>query len=244
MRREVGISTAFVCCISAGRPRAVERTEAFFGPMTWFTPRAEADAYRESGATKVLLGSENSVAYARNRALEAAFETGVPCLMLDDDCTGTAQQIVWQHGQKAVHPIRPWDALEALVGAMEHNDLRLGALTHLTNPFYVTTRRSYTATINGGCLLVKPCPLRFDTNLRTNSDVDYGIQHMKEYGGALRLNEIILAFRRGNKGDGTGMSRYRTDDQRRADVDYLVQKWPGIVKRDRKRPEHPKVRFR
>lgn len=229
MIRQIGRHTIFMCCVSSGRPQNVHKMQELFGPLTWFVPPLEGTMYGEHDAERVRPGHGGNCAIARNRALDAASEhRGVPCVMLDDDATGKIEGVIPGNPPSKF----PMSAHEALLDALNRSadyGLPLTALTHLTNAQFVSNSASTTATINGGCLIVWPNPLRFDEELPLQSDVDYGLQHVKMYGGALRLNDIFIHFRRGNLKDPSGVGVYRSEALRRYTTGRLALKWPEWV---------------
>lgn len=230
----------FACCISAGRPENVQKVRDTFGPVTWIVPPAELVDYANAGAMEVrALGCADNCAVARNGALQAAAEWGVPCLMFDDDPTGKLEHISPQHERT---PISFDQTIMELAAARDrYPDARLFAFTHYTNAFFVGARYSTQSTINGGMMLVLPTHLKFDVQLPLNSDVDYGLQHIREYGQAIRINNVFIHMARGNRGD-SGVGRYRTTQLRIKTVQRLKQKWPEWVSTRAGSPEHPMVR--
>ena len=244
MNRAIGPLDVWACVISSGRWANVLPVESLFGPCTWVVPEQQAHEYKRSGAGRVLpVGSDYNVAHARNGALDHAWHEGQgrSCLMLDDDPTGTIERV--DPGYRKTKPISFPQAIEILsMHRAMHRELRLFAFTHMTNTFYVRNEFTLRTAINGGCLLIDPTSLRFDVRFRTNSDVDYGLQHVAEYGGALRLNNIFMHFGRGNKHPDSGMGKYRTDELRTEMVALLADKWPGWVKPAPDNPAHPVVR--
>jgi hypothetical protein len=203
---------------------------------TWIVPSHQADAYFKAGAEDIIEDPGKNVSRARNLALEHSFNQYSSCLMLDDDLIDCKR---YQEPNKLV-PISFEEAVSELVDELRNSGLKLAATTHVTNPLFLRHGYSIHSAINGGCLLVEPNPLRFDESIRLSEDVDYALQHIVRYGGALRSDELVLRFKRRAPG---GVQNYRTDYERERSVQQLMNKWPGIVIPSKKDPFHPVVRI-
>lgn len=242
MEREYGEYRCFQTVVSSGRPESVEAHTALFGPSTWVVPRRETDAYRRLGAPQVALGAGDNCARARNGALDIAFHVSANiCLMLDDDPTGRSEYVPTPGTPAVMHLPIP-EMMEKLLQRLQTSGLKLASTNHLTNANFVSKSMSHTATILGGCLAVRRGHLRFDEDLPVNSDIDFGLQHVFTWGGALRCNDLFLYFRRGNTKDG-GVSAYRRRDLRIATVRRMEKKWPNWVSHKPDAPEHPVVKI-
>jgi hypothetical protein len=120
--------------------------------------------------------------------------------------------------------------------ALEGTDLKLAATTHITNPLFLKPGSTIKSIVNGGCLLVKPNNLRFDEKIRLSADVDYAVQHIVRFGGALRSNELVMRFKRRAPG---GVQFYRDEYERDKSVMQLMKKWPGLITRAHHDRNHP-----
>jgi hypothetical protein len=206
------------------------------GPSaTWIVPDYHAAAYFKAGAPDVITDRGRNVSAARNIALELAFSKDVPCLLLDDDLIDCN---LYMEPDMLI-PITFKGAVWEVCDRLEETGLKLAATTHVTNPLFLKPGFSIKSAINGGCLLIKPNPLRFDESIRLSEDVDYAIQHVIRFGGAMRLNDVVLRFKRLAPG---GVQDYRNEDERLKSMKQLMDKWPGIVLPSKKDPAHPVVR--
>lgn len=237
MRIQLGSSEFFLCVISAGRPEQVPLMHDQIGSeVSWIVPYDEWEGYEIRGANSIYGDEGNNVSAARNVALEAAFEQDLPCLMLDDDLIDSNVYIE----PNSLEKIHFNQAALLLEAALDSTDFKLAATTHVTNPLFLKHGISIKSTINGGCLLVKPNPLRFEESIRLSEDVDYALQHIVRYGGAVRSNDVVLRFKRRAPG---GVQSYRNEEERNKSVEQLMHRWPGIITRSKKDPNHPVLRF-
>jgi len=75
--------------------------------------------------------------------------------------------------------------------------------------------------------------LTFDEGLKLKEDYDYTMQHIKEYGGALRFNFVtVKAGHYSNKG---GCVDYRTEQLESDACEVLLNRYPGKIIRNKLR---------
>jgi hypothetical protein len=188
---------------------------------------------------------------ARNVALEDAALFGLPCLQLSDDL----RRIVVAKNREDWTPEVPryvrdsdvtFDQLVAdmLLQMNTYNVSLVGvaptdSLLGYPGDNMPPRQRSF---ILGDCMLIRPTPLRFDTNLQLKEDYDFTAQHLARYGKVLRLDNWLLSFEhRTNAGGACDRRNPLTEN---AAVTYLQAKWGRDVFVRRLPPKHLEVAFR
>jgi hypothetical protein len=209
----------YVACISTGRPTAHQRWDEMGLPMiTWFVPINEWGDYR--GVPRKRPGSARSNAIARNQALKAAFQINVPCILLDDDPISAAEVI----DQKA-HPITYPELLTKLAQLHVEYGTHLTAASRNTNPFYVRRDLNFHPKLTTGVCIIEPGSPLFDENLKISVDLDYGLQHLRDFGAWLRVDSLIADMEMGLRGEYSAVQSQRTDEEYRITNEYLMRKW-------------------
>ncbi len=205
--------------ISKGRPQNVAAMEKLlnFTP-TWYVGEGETQAYKDAGATFVI--EAGGLCQARNKALETAFRTGLYCFQLSDDL----KEIKYALNKKETNPISFSDLYSIMLQELRNSPFHLCGVSPTSNPFFVTKDRHTFAFVVGDCILIKPTELRFDENMILKEDYDYTVEHIKKYGGILRLNRFLLTFQhKTNKG---GAVEIRTLEREQSMIRYLNNKHP------------------
>lgn len=218
---------------SCGRPDNVPWMEQTFGPATWYVPQDEHDAYREAGAKHLAMGSSEGCSYVRNTILDEAFHLWqLPALLLDDDFVKA-----WLPSSSSLG-ISLADAVTEMCSRFAQSVYFLAAARRGSNRYFAAQRppESTRTKVLGGLMIVRPNTLRFDPHVNWQDDVDYGIQHVMEFGGAFVANDVLVDFHHRKPG---GLQR--TTDGEILYADRLVAKWPDVVKLDKN--GNPQVRF-
>lgn len=223
---------------SAGRPGNVDRHPLGL-TATWVVPEDEVDAYEERGAIAVGRGSRASAAAARNAILDDAGDSLVA--MVDDDVSRVVQ-VDPDTGDK--WPILLSDALDAMRERLLSSDLRLIGAAPTTNAFFTKRRTSINLFAKSGTWVVRPSELRLDEGLRVKEDYDFNLQHYATFGGWLRADDLLVHSAPMKAG---GCTALRADGADAEAVEYLLAKWPGLVRRHSTRENEvsltvPKVR--
>lgn len=222
----------YLAIISARRPQAVEAMARHCPQVgTWYVGAGEALAYAMQGAPLVV--EAGALCAARNQALRDAWQAGLPCLQLSDDLR-TCQRMVGPDATSCTLA----DAVQQLHATMaQYPAYKLAGVAPTTNAFFYNPARPVTTTrfVVGDAILVQPCALWFDEQLRLKEDYDYTLQHLATYGGVVRCNDVLLAFaHRTNRG---GAVAYRTPRLEQATIAALMQKWPGRMRLNPRRPQ-------
>lgn len=218
MVRKTPVGTEyFLTIISRARPDRVEPMSKMVGAATWVVTPEDYWDYRQQAVEAYFT---NGLSEARNLALEMAFDRGLPCVQLDDDLKGAK----FAYSQKGV-PTEPSRAIDALVERSAESDLKLTGGQPTNNPYFA--RGGTKLFILGSAMCIKPSSPRFDTNLWLKEDYDFTCQHIEEYGGALRVENLIFDFAHYTNSGGAVDSRSAKVEQRM--ISYLLQKWPGWI---------------
>ncbi len=198
--------------------------------LHWYVGDDEAEDYESAGAESVV--EVGNLVEARNRALNDAFLMAKPCMMLDDDLRKC--EIVRNGTEK--RQIGFNDLVNEMQSALYQLDvLRLCGISATTNLFYHPGQRySMKHFIIASCMLVKPNPLRFDTQFTTKEDYDYTLQHIQKYGGVIRCNDLMPTF--GHYTNRGGVVEYRTPEVEQENIRKLKAKWGKSVRDNPRRP--------
>jgi hypothetical protein len=219
-----------IAIISHARPLNVVKMQRHLDglPCTWYVASEDIDLYTRAGAQMVI--ASGGLINSRNRALDDAGDN--LCLQLSDDLQAVKQATRTSQSK----PMTLAAAMGLMVNALQASPFYLCGTAPTDNDFYYSpARRIGSGFIVGDMILVKPCPLRFDGQLRLKEDYDYTLQHMRYYGGVLRMNEILCSFQhRDNAG---GAVEYRNSDLERDSIRYLRRKWGNLIKDNPKRPD-------
>lgn len=215
----------YIAVISSGRPARVAEMKKHLGNLAeravWYVGADEGADYRYAGAD--LTVEAGTLSHARNLALEEAFRQDEVCAQLSDDLTG----VDWSGNHDSKHRITLERAIGMIVKQLA-SDVKLAGAGATDNVFFMPVADvSEHVFIIGDLMAIAPNPLRFDENLNLKEDLEYSIQHLKEYGQVARLNTILANWQhRTNHG---GAVQYRTAAGEKSAVDYIMTKHPGWV---------------
>jgi hypothetical protein len=240
MIRDFGGGEVFVAVISARRPHRVRPMTRWTGEATWIVAPEDVPAYRaeiDKLGLELPLVPVEGLAAARNRALDLAFERGVPCLQVSDDLSG-----LWRLLPDGSTCELSFDgAARLLREELEMSDFRLAGAAPTDNPFYASEHTGSAHFIVGDLILVGPTPLRFDERFLLKEDYDYTCQHYATYGGVVRLNWLLARFaHRTNPG---GAVAIRTAELERRMIALLKGKWGDWIRDHPKRPNEVILRL-
>lgn len=226
---------AVVTVISHNRSQNVRLLEKVIEcQAAWFVGNGEVDAYTNAGASCVF--ESGGLVDSRNAALHYAWKHDVPCVMVEDDLKGFQLAIDKTHKI----PITFHDVVWYLKDSLEvtRNMLYLAGCAPTSNAFFYNPlkRISLNQYIIGSLILVRPCDLWFDPQFKLKEDYDYTLQHIQQFGGVCRRNDILLDVQHyTNSG---GAVEYRTEELEQKTIRQLKGKWgPHIVDNPRRRNE-------
>lgn len=224
----------FVSVISHRRPDTVAKMTEIVGPATWFVGDAEdRDMYAQPvEASGGQLSVSGKLCPSRNAALRAAWAEGLPCLELSDDL----QRLSVAVSKKTTVPVPLADVVGSMLEACKLTGAFLAGVAPTSNAFYFNPDRpvNTAAFIVGDLILVRPCDLFFDEQLRLKEDYDYTLQHLSKHGCVARVNSVLAAFaHRTNKG---GAVAYRTAEREQEAIAHLRAKWGARIRDNPRRP--------
>lgn len=214
------MSSFKVYCISHMRPDNVKKIEeAVGGEVIWVVGKGEGETYQAHGATNIIEGG--GLCESRNAALDHAFAIDHICVQISDDL----KRIWWLQDKKTKTEMEFEVAVKILINDMESFRGHLAGVAPTANPYFLNKEHHFTQFIVGDMIAVRPCDLRFDTQLKLKEDYDFTVQHLKKFGIVVRVNRIAPEFlHRTNKG---GAVDYRTAEREQEAIAYLNIKWPG-----------------
>lgn len=215
----------FVAVISARRPERVPAMKTIIGnDAHWFVANGDGDAYRQNGAANVR--ESGGLCESRNAALEMAFAAGKPCVQLSDDL----KSIKKAHSKTQTEPLSFPKAVSEMLHAASVFRSKLVGVAPTANAFYYNPEKPFKlkAFIVGDLHLAMPCDIRFDTNLLLKEDYDFTLKHIKTFGRAVRVDNILAEFaHRTNAG---GAVSYRTALLEQTCIAYLKKKWGAFIR--------------
>ena len=176
------------CIVSMGRAFRVKPMEELVENPVWFVPKDELNDYVEEYTVGSIQPCESGLSVQRNDALEYCFKRNKICLMLDDDINGFTRII----NKKKTENISYTDTINELYTNLINSPMNMGGFSALSNLFWFDplNRISLRTPIPTAVLMIKPSKPIFDINMEVSEDYDFALQHIVEYGGAMRINYI------------------------------------------------------
>lgn len=232
MVRNIGGFDVYVCSVSAGRPEQVDAMHSLVGPLTWFVPPHQQTEYLKGGAEHFGEGSDTNVVPARQRAMDAAFAQGLPCIQFDDDLKRVARVYdkKWRTDSGAVSSM-----LGEFIGVVMNSDFKLGGIAPTTNLGFSSGGVRTRVFCRSHLWMVKPNELKLDENLKTKFDYDYSMQHIARYGGVCRSELTVWDFDFGTKKGGHVDTRTKQGEHDA--IAYLQWKWGSKIMSNHPRRE-------
>ena len=235
------------CIVSKGRTFRVKPMEELVKNAVWFVPKDELDDYLAEYTMGSVQPCASGLANQRNDALEFCFEQDKICLMMDDDISGFTRIINSNKTEK----ISFEDISKELHTNLINSPLKIAGFQWHVNMLWFNplNRISLKSSLPTAFLMIKPSKPRFDKNLELGEDTDFTLQHILQYGGALRINYMQvkanvtkmdnkkLTFKKTMKG---GLE-YNLEKQKKS-FNYLRNKWGSLVK-EGKTPYHVALRL-
>jgi hypothetical protein len=219
------MSNYFTAVISARRPERVPAMKALLGSGAhWFVAKGDGDAYRANGADNVV--ESGGLCESRNAALDMAFSKDMPCVQMSDDL----KAIKKAHSKTQTEPMKFAQAIGDMLHVAKLYRSRLVGVAPTANAFYYNPEKPFKlkAFIVGDMILCIPCDIRFDTNLLLKEDYDFTLKHLKQFGRAVRVDNILAEFaHRTNAG---GAVSYRTELLEQTCIAYLKRKWGAVIR--------------
>lgn len=228
---KANVELPHIAVISSGRPGRVQEMRTHLGNLAelavWYVGDGERPDYEYGGAARVV--ESGGLVDSRNTALEVAFRLDKTCIQLSDDLTG----VDWCYNRKEKNRI-PLSRAILMVAQALGRGARLAGAAATDNVFFMPKDDiSEHVFIIGDLIAVAPNSLRFDPNLRLKEDLEYTIQHIKNFGKVARLNTVLANWQhRTNYG---GAVQYRTTVAEQEACDYIAAKHPGWTRMNPRR---------
>jgi len=165
-------------------------------------------------------------------ALDYAATEGKYCLMLDDDLVKIKHYLTIGEAEMSFETM-----VIEMYSLLKGTPLYLAGVASTNNRYFYHPEKPLGLKhfCGGWCTLTKmDSKPRYDSALRTKEDYDITLQHIKEYGGVLRINYLSPQFKHWNNPG--GVVDYRSDAVEQASIKYLEKKWGRAIRRNTKRP--------
>ena len=222
----------FIGVVSYKRPHNVKDLHKTLGTnqITWYVRAEEEKLYQDEGAiTKVVKYS--TLGDKRNKILQDGKEYDT--IFMDDDI---------ERFRFAINTKEEYNVtFQELVMEMKKklNDVpnvKLCGVNSIAKPFFYNPKRPISLTnfcVGTISLVQKGSTILHDTQFKMKEDYDFTLQHIKTYGGAVRLNyAMVKAKHWKNPG---GQTEIRTDEIMDADIKRLQAKWGKCIQLNPKR---------
>ncbi|MEK0347050.1 MAG: hypothetical protein QQN44_01815 [Nitrosopumilus sp.] len=215
-----------IAIISHKRPENVEKMEDIIGipeNLNWYVGQNEKKTYKHAQGSVIEVGN---LCESRNKAIQIANSEDKYCLQLSDDLKECG--MVTASGQLSTPNFT--EIIKEMYNILSATPLYLAGVAPTGNLFFYNQLKPIGLKhfILGDLMLIKRNKLRFDEKLSLKEDYDYTLQHIKTYGGVVRLNYILPNFKhRVNKG---GAVDRRTDEREQEAIEYLKNKWGSSIR--------------
>tara|TARA_Y100000593_G_C4300246_1_gene332961 strand:+ start:1573 stop:2298 length:726 start_codon:yes stop_codon:yes gene_type:complete len=233
----------YIGIISSKRFTNVSQMSQVVGNATWYVGKGEAGHYRAMGAEYVK--ESGGLCESRNQLLRDAWALDKPCLQLSDDLKGLGKAYICPKKKKKKKKIDFYTSVKYMLHSLEGGAFMAG-VAPTSNPFFWQKDKPISEKnfIVGDMILVKPCDLYFDEQLKLKEDYDYTLQHLTKYGKVARVNYLLVDFQhRTNKG-GAVAYRMRNKEAEKIAIKYLQDKWGEHIKLNTKRVDEILLRWK
>lgn len=237
------MNNLFFAVVSSNRPDNVAQMESFAAQcdsqIHWFVPENQPEQYLKSGAHYVY--ESGGLVPSRNAALKMAFESNKICVMLDDDLKKC--EMITNAKDKVEITFK--QMINEMYKILRNSPCRMAGISPTTNTFYYNPKQPIGLRhfCIASLIMVSPCDLYFDEQFRTKEDYDYTLQHIKKFGGVMRINYLIPTF--GHYTNKGGVVDYRTPELEQDSIRKLKEKWgTNIVKDNPRRPNEILIKIK
>ena len=208
--------------ISTKRSANIENMHSIlnFEP-TWYVGNGEKQVYSNAKYSV----ESGGLCESRNKLLRDAFSRNLICVQLSDDL----HRLKRAENKKDKKDISFFESLKIINEALDKSQSYYGGCAPTDNAFYYNEKKPVSTDkfIVGDFIMVKPCSIFFDENLKLKEDYDYTLQHLKTYGQVARCNDILASFKhRTNKG---GAVDSRTTELEQKTIKQLHGKWGSQI---------------
>ena len=204
-------------------------------PMVKLVVReSEAEEYLRNGNDIIVCpdSAQGNASRIRNWILDNLMQDNDAIATLDDDCKGIG---LWQYQRKRMlNPEELCEFVESLAILTKDAGLYFFGMNCVLDK---GAYREYTPfnfnNFIGGPFQghIKGTVIRYDESLCLKEDYDITLQHLKEYGGALRANFAFYDVKQAEQVGGCASQRSSAEENRQFDL--LQKKWgTKIIQRD------------
>ena len=230
INKELG---TYIGVVSYKRPHNVKKLHEVLGTdqVTWYVRPEEEKLYQDQGAiTKSVV--YKTLGDKRNKVLQDGKNQDT--IFMDDDIDRFRYAI----DKKRELPATFKSVVEEMKYRLnETPNVKLCGVNSIARPFFFDPLRPISLTnfcVGTICLVKKGSTILHDIQFKMKEDYDFTLQHIKQYGSALRLNYVmVLAGHWNNKG---GQTEIRTDKLMDKDIKKLQAKWGRSIRLNPKRP--------
>lgn len=222
----------YIGVVSYKRPHNVKDLHKTLGTnqITWYVRKEEEEIYKNEGATTKVV-KYSTLGDKRNKILQDGKEYDT--IFMDDDL---------ERFRFAINTKEEYDVTFAqLVKEMKKKlneipNVKLCGVNSIAKPFFYNSKRPISLTnfcVGTISLVKKGSTILHDTQFKMKEDYDFTLQHIKKYGGIVRLNyAMVKAKHWKNPG---GQTCFRTDEIMDADIKRLQVKWGQTIQLNPKR---------
>lgn len=238
MLRRINTKNYWVTVISHKRAENVKKMTKLIGPATWYVGKDEGEDYIMNEVSAVV--ESGGLCQSRNQALRDAFVQDIPCIELSDDLAAIRTPFYNEHQKRRLRHITFEEAIKKLDS---HQDIfKLLGLPPTDNPLnWLGKDVNLNRFIVGDFILVRPCELFFDENLKLKEDYDYTLQHITASGGTLRQEDVMATF--GHRTNPGGAVDIRNPELEQEAIKYLKNKWGKFIVDNPVRPNEILLRL-
>ncbi len=243
MKRD-DLNGSVLSIISTRRAGNVSDMYGLVGPATWLVrDQKDADDYRDAadaaglGGSCVAIKVTGGLCETRNAGLDLAHEQGATAVQLSDDLRAVFRAHGAVGSKSRRERITFTEAVAVITDAMSAVRAKMGGCAPTDSLLnYNAGRPLHTrAFIVGDFIVVRPCELRFDTELKLKEDYDYTLQHVQKFGCVARVNSVLPRFiHRTNPG---GACDFRTSKTEQDAIAVLRRKWGRKIIADHPRKD-------
>jgi hypothetical protein len=221
-----------VYVISSRRAQNVPNMEQHLAgvPHLWVVKPGEKADYLYTGAENVVEAGGEPYTWQRNFAIRST-PIGAYCVQIDDDL----RKLSWVFpGQNPIR-ISVGHAIAQLVHACEGLDAYYAGVAPTTNAYFTHDTYHLTGFIRSAFIALRPGHgTQFDNQFPLKADYDMTLQHLRKFGKVARVDSLLADFAY-NAGSG-GCVDYRTPELMAEVNRRLIEKWPGRIIENAKRP--------
>lgn len=221
---------------SANRPQNVPEMQEHLYPYTptWYVPEDNVQDYSNAGADYVV-GVEGNVPMKPlqlNAAIDDGHKDGLTVVTLDDDFISGKKIYDTDEGKRRANKISLNQILDEIGREFVDHPAKLAGCMFTTNAMFASHGHRDFGWVSGALYFHKPNPLRFDTDMVMNEDLDYVINHHVTHGIVMRWQHFLLDFHilgRSAKSDAKYTGGFgaegRTNKRQAEVISYLLQKY-------------------